>query len=95
MLCINYCAPDMSKEILDEVPQIRISFNPNDETLEEFLERHLNQYIYIDITKKADFFSDKEILNRFKELKEKYSNWTLQMPVSMITIPEEMKQKIR
>ena len=81
MLCIKYCAPDM--KYIDEASQIRIDYNSNDETLEQFLEIHPNQVIYIDISK-YNLFINRDMIKRFQELK-KYPNWVLQLPIETIS----------
>lgn len=80
MLCIYYCAPDM--KYIDEAPQIKIDYRPQDETLEEFIKIHADQTIYID-TDKIDLFSDGSYLRTLQSLK-KYNNWVLQIPIALI-----------
>ena len=80
MLCIYYCAPDM--KYIDIAPQIKIKYNPKDETLEEFLRRHQNQKIYIDASD-LDLFKDISYLKNLQQMK-KFKNWTLQINADQI-----------
>jgi hypothetical protein len=82
MLCIYYCAPDM--QYINEAPQIHIKYRPSDETLEEFIQRHKDQTIYIEIEKDYNLFRDRDSLKRFIELKQ-FDNWVLQIPIELIT----------
>lgn len=78
MLCIKYVAPDM--EYIDEAQQIKITYRPQDETLEKFIEVNSGKHIYVEIDPtKCDFFGDLKHMRRFQELK-KFDNWTLQIP---------------
>lgn len=75
MLCVKYARPGLKNVDLNEVPQIKIEYDPKDETLEEFIDRYKDKHIYIQIINKT-FFKTLEDMNRFKALKEK-KNWSL------------------
>ena len=76
MFCIKYTRPGLKDmEILKEAEQIKIEFDPKDETLEEFIDRYADKHIYIQIVD-GIFFKTLEDMNRIKALKEK-KNWSL------------------
>lgn len=75
MLCVNYLKPDM--DCIEEARQIRVKYNPSDDTLIEFINRNPNKHIYLDA---ADvyLYSDREAVNYLRGLKDKAGdNWTL------------------
>ena len=87
MLCIHYNAPDM--KYIDVAPQIKIDYKEEDETLEEFIKRHADQHIYIDVSTKRRLTNDwnynfftKENIERFKNLKQ-YPNWSLLIDIDI------------
>lgn len=73
---------------LDEVPQIKIDYRPEDDTLEEFISVHKDQTIYIDASK-VNLFGDKVSLPILRNLC-KYDNWVLQISLDQIRVNKEI-----